>query len=75
MPCLTDPRAVGACDITAGGSSPHLLPTPALSNKLPVHGGGSAGKLGGGPGGGGITGDTPATGELAVVMVVEAMVA
>ena len=64
---------------TAACLGPRPLPTPAVTNKLPLWGDGSvsinAGKPGGGPGGRSLVRDTPATEEQAVVMVVEAMVA
>ena len=71
------PGAAGVCGPAAGSLSLHPLPTPASTNKLP--GGGSisinAGKPGGGTSGGYLSGGTLATEELAVVIVVEAMVA
>ena len=56
----------------AGGLNPCPLPVPALTNKLPA--GGNSGKPRGGPDGRNIAGDTLATEELAVVMVLVAMV-
>ena len=68
---------MGVCGPAADDLGPFPLPTPASTNKLP--GGGSvsinAGKPGGGASGGYLRGGTPATEELAVVMVVEAMAA
>ena len=71
------PGAVGIHSPAAGDLRP--LPTPAVANKFSVEGARSmsisAGSPGGGPGGGYLSGGTPPTEELTVVLVGKAMVA